>query len=322
MRAAIERMSLEGQVFLAVAALLGTAALVLVLVPVRIGGTEGSATWIVVGGTAGILLLVRIALLRALRPLRRLTRIMATVDPMAPPGDLREQVVPDDRDVKRLTAAFEEMLVRFREERRASDRRMVAAQEAERRRIARELHDELGQTLTALSLQIGRAPIDADARAPLAQTVGRALDEVRELARRLRPEALDDLGLVNALIALGTRVSEESGLPIDRRISSPLPSLPPDVELAIYRIAQEALTNVIRHAGATRAAVDLGVRGDRLVLVVEDDGRGHGGPGRPGGGIDGMRERADLVGATLDIARRPEGGTRVTVRQPLGVKAP
>ncbi|WP_320668874.1 HAMP domain-containing sensor histidine kinase [Patulibacter defluvii] len=317
MTAFVIRMSLERQLFLlAVAAVgLGTIGLLVLPVTVSVPVTGGEALVLVLGA---LLLLVafRIALLRILRPLHRLARAMQEIDPVDPVPDLRRMIEPDDRDVDQLLMSFEQMLRRFRQERHASDRRMLATQEAEQRRIARELHDELGQTLTALKLQIERAGIDGATREPIARTVSRALDEVRGIALRLRPEALDDLGLVNALLALARRVTDESGIPVERELDGPLPPLAPDAELALYRIAQEALTNVVRHAGATRATIVLRVDGGDVELTVRDDGRGLGDARAGGRGIAGMRERARLVGARIALA--DEGGAVVRVRLPAG----
>ena len=136
----------------------------------------------------------------------------------------------------------------------------------------------------------------------LAAQLQSTLDEIRRISRELRPEALDDLGLINALIALSTRVACQGDLRIERRFSENLPSLSAELELVIYRVAQEALTNVLRHAGASRCVVELRSRDGRIELSVSDDGAGM--PERVEGeafGIEGMRERALLVGGSLAI---------------------
>ena len=163
-----------------------------------------------------------------------------------------------------LAQAFNGMLDRLETERRESSARALAAQEAERLRIARELHDEIGQTLTAVALRAehaaGQGGPERRDLAELAEVVQQSLQDVRRISRELRPEALDELGLVNALIALCSRVTEQSGLRIHRRLEGGLPELSPEVELAIYRIAQEALTNAMRHSKATEATVSLSQR--------------------------------------------------------------
>jgi two-component system sensor histidine kinase UhpB len=145
-----------------------------------------------------------------------------------------------------------------------------------------------------------------------------SLDEVRRIARELRPEALDDLGLVNALIALCNRLDGQDGPRIQRDLQGTLPPMPPEVELVVYRIAQEGLTNAVRHAKAH--TITLWVQGDAesVALRVRDDGVGM--PRElPGGtsGIAGMRERAILVGGRFSIESVPRRGTEVRLRIPL-----
>jgi two-component system sensor histidine kinase UhpB len=141
---------------------------------------------------------------------------------------------------------------------------------------------------------------------------------VREIARRLRPEALDDLGLASALAALTNDVSRRTGLRVERQLAADLRALEPDEELVVYRVAQEALTNVARHSGARRAWVKLGRDGDgRVALTLHDDGRGFDpGTQASGAGLRGMRERAVLIGASLDVESRPGHGTTVRLRLP------
>jgi two-component system sensor histidine kinase UhpB len=215
------------------------------------------------------------------------------------------------------------MLDRLESARREAARTALAAQEAERLRVARELHDEIGQTLTAVTIQAERAadgdPAQASAAlSRLAEAVRDSLDEVRRIARELRPEALDDLGLVNALIALSTRIGAQGGPVVKRELQGKLPALSPDVELVIYRIAQEGLTNALRHSGARSATVSLVADAETLTLAVADDGKGM--PARlPAGtaGIAGMRERALLVGGRLSIESRPGQGTEVRLSIPV-----
>jgi two-component system sensor histidine kinase UhpB len=153
----------------------------------------------------------------------------------------------------------------------------------------------------------------------VADAVRESLDDVRRIARELRPEALDDLGLVNALIALCSRFDAQDGPRIRRELPGKLPPLSPDVELVIYRVAQEGLTNVMRHASATTATLSIQASAERLVLSVRDDGRGM--PRdvpRDTSGISGMRERAMLIGARLEIESDPAGGTTVQLIVPIG----
>jgi two-component system sensor histidine kinase UhpB len=197
---------------------------------------------------------------------------------------------------------------------------MLAAQEGERRRFARELHDQVGQTLTALMLEVGHAAERApEVRTELleAQEAARALShDIREIVRQLRPEALDDLGLTSALTVLGEQFSERSGIDLRRRFAPGLPPLDSEAELVLYRVAQESLTNVARHAHASRVelslvAIEAGVR-----LEVTDDGHGLNGAA-PGNGIRGMRERALLVGGRLTVASPSAGGVSVCLDVPV-----
>jgi two-component system sensor histidine kinase UhpB len=208
------------------------------------------------------------------------------------------------------------MLDRLEAERRESARRALAAQEEERRRIARELHDEVGQALTAVLLQLDRAEADGEAgeRIEEAREAARAtLEEVRAIARNLRPEALDDLGLAAAVRQL-CNDAERAGVLVEREIAADV-QLDPEVEVVVYRVAQEAITNALRHSGAERVRVTLSPAGGGAELRVADDGRGRG-EKREGAGLRGMRERAVLAGGVLEVVSPPAGGTCVTLRVP------
>jgi two-component system sensor histidine kinase UhpB len=167
-----------------------------------------------------------------------------------------------------------------------------------------------------------QAPPDLRAQLITVQETARtSLDDVRRIARRLRPGVLDDLGLLSALSELASEVERLGAIPIRRRIVHPLPGLSPDVELVLYRIAQESLTNVVRHARASTAtlSLDLGhddALGDVLRMVVTDDGVGVA-DSSEGAGLLGMRERALLVGGTLEIGSPATGGTAVALSIPV-----
>jgi two-component system, NarL family, sensor histidine kinase UhpB len=275
---------------------------------------------------AGLLLLLTadlILLRRALGPLRRLAETMHAVDP-AQPGRRTKEEPHAGSEILALAQAFNEMLDRVESERRNSARMALAAQEAERLRVARELHDEVGQTLTAVALRAehaaAQAPVEAAALTDIAETIKASLDDVRAIVRELRPEALDDLGLVNALIALCSRVSQQGSVRVRREFDGRLPQLEPDVELVIYRVAQEALTNAVRHAQAARATVALRQRDANVVLEVTDDGCGLTEGLDEGSGIAGMRERALLIGADLQI--RAEAGKGVAVKLSVSPESP
>ena len=258
------RLSLHWRIFAVNALVLVVAALLLALSPVTIHAPIRLYELAILVGGLIVMLIADIALVRrTLEPLRRLARLMTVVDPMSP-----GRRAPDFRNASRetivLAEAFNEMLDRLENERRESSRRVLAAQEAERLRIASELHDEIGQTLTAVALRAEhaaeRAGPERNELLVLAEIIQRSLDDVRRISRELRPEALDELGLVNALIALRSRVDEQSGMRVHRRLEGSLPELSPEVELAMYRIAQEALTNAMRHSKATEVSVCLAAR--------------------------------------------------------------
>jgi two-component system, NarL family, sensor histidine kinase UhpB len=269
--------------------------------------------------TTANVLLVR----RTLAPLRRLTDLMKSVDPMEP-GRRVTGIDSRYEDTAALAHAFNAMLDRIELERAESARRALGAQEGERLRIARELHDEVGQTLTAIALEAERAAdagrgVDRDSWTRVAEWAQESIEDLRRIARELRPEALDELGLVNAFIALCNRVSEQAGIEIDRQFSDRIPRLDPNVDLAVYRVAQEALTNVMRHSEASRAVVSLEVLDGSLRLRVADNGGGilAGERGESKTGLAGMRERAMLVGGALTIRSAPHEGTEVVLQVPL-----
>ncbi|SDF06413.1 Histidine kinase-, DNA gyrase B-, and HSP90-like ATPase [Blastococcus aurantiacus] len=210
--------------------------------------------------------------------------------------------------------------------------RLVSAREEERRRIRRDLHDGLGPQLAsavmaldvatrALAQEPGRAaPLVTTARGQLQEAVG----DVRRIVHGLRPPALDDLGLVGALQATGPGLlADQAGAP-DIRIegSGELASLPAAVEVAAFRIAQEAMTNAIRHAGAKRITVHLDAGPDGVGIEVDDDGRGCPDDAVPGLGLQSMRDRAAELGGSCRISCGPGGGTRVSALLPLRVGGP
>jgi two-component system, NarL family, sensor histidine kinase UhpB len=265
-----------------------------------------------------VMLIANAVLLRvALAPLGRLTRLMTTID-LTHPGNRLD--VSGHGMVADLIMTFNAMLDRLETERGDSAARALAAQEGERRRIAAELHDEVGQTLTAVLLQLKRVSDRApnSMRTDLAQvqqTTRDSLDEIRRIARRLRPGDLDVFGLVSALKALANEFSATSGLTVHRDFESDFPALDHETELVLYRIAQEGLTNVARHAEATKVELTLRRYTGGVELRIRDDGRGVD-TIRPGAGIAGMRERALLIGADLTFGSGPGRGTEICLRVP------
>ncbi|MEU8221125.1 HAMP domain-containing sensor histidine kinase [Kribbella sp. NPDC048915] len=316
-------MSLFWRIFGLNAVVLGAATALLLWAPVTVSVPVLLTEAIVLIGGLAVMLVANAALLRVgLAPLARLNRRMSTVDVLRPGQRLP---VSGSGGVPDVLRAFNAMLDRLEEERATSAARALSAQEAERRRIARELHDEVGQSLTAVLMDLNRAAElvpDPVLRAELMQaqeTTRASLDEVRRLAHRLRPGVLEDLGLISALTALADELSDHTGLVIRRSFDSGL-KFDEQTELVLYRVAQESLTNVARHAGASRIDLSLVRSGDAVVLRVEDDGRGLG-PAHEGAGIRGMRERALLIGATLELRDTPSGGTQVSLRVPVGGRA-
>jgi signal transduction histidine kinase len=203
-------------------------------------------------------------------------------------------------------------------------RRVVEAQEAERRRLALELHDETGQALTSILLGLkairrseteeAAARAEADVRALVVQ----ALQDVRALAVELRPAALDDFGLVSALRRLAETFSERSGIEtvVDTNVDERLPS---EIETTLYRVVQEALTNVVKHAGARHVSIVVSSRDHTVAATVDDDGRGFDVTRTRGDalGLLGMRERLALVGGTLTVESAVDSGTTIAAEVPL-----
>jgi two-component system sensor histidine kinase UhpB len=271
-------------------------------------------------------LVVNIWLLRRrFEPLERVLDTMERID-LSQPGrrvELDEAVTGATTDIQRLVAAFNRMLERLEGERRRSGELALSAQEEERKRVARDLHDEVNQALTALLLRLEAAAQHAppELKAELDQTkqlANRAMVELLDLARQLRPAALDDHGL-KAALATQVRHYDRRG-PASARLDldQDLEGLPQDVELVIYRVAQEALTNAARHSDAHHIDVSLGRANAHVVLRVADDGKGFAFADETKGlGLSGMRERALLVNGRLEVDSRPGKGTTVRLEVPL-----
>src|SRR3954451_11189290 len=307
-------MSLFWRVVLMNAGLLILAVVVLVVSPASVSATPTSAELeVLIGGAALVIGLNMLLLRRIFNPLARLTGTMRRVDPHDP--GRRVVIKKPAAEVAELAAAFNEMLDRLEAERQGSARRALAAQEGERLRVARELHDQVGQTLTGVLLSLEeihrRAPAGLGEDLAEVQEAARAgVEQVREIARGLRPGALDELGLRSALTTLANSFT---GLRVRHSLPADLPVLSPDQDLAVYRVAQESLTNVARHARARTAQVELEEEDGAVVLRISDDGVGipelH--AGATEGGVGGMRERALLAGGRLNVRALPGRGTEV-----------
>jgi two-component system sensor histidine kinase UhpB len=312
------------RVFAVNAGLLTAIAVVLVVTPVTI--SFPIAVVEVLGVLAGLLVTIGVnaLLLRhAFAPLARLAQRMETVD-LLRPGQRLEVLRADE--IGRVVTTFNRMLDRLETERQESGRRVLAAQEAERVGIARDLHDEVGQVLTGVLLQLNSiaeaAPEHEEALGEAREAVRRALDEVRRISSELRPEMLEALGLLSALTELTSSFARVTGIAVERQFVTTLPNLAPEVELAIYRIAQESLTNIARHAQARHVVVALESRRHSVVLRVADDGRGFAGAPVEHGGLRSMRERALLVDGALAIKAAPEGGVEVRLEVPTADRVP
>lgn len=204
--------------------------------------------------------------------------------------------------------------------------RLISAQEEERSRIARELHDDLTQRLAALAIEAGRLErfSSGENRAgleALKRHIGMLATETHSLSRRLHPALLEDLGLAAAIEAECRAFVERGGPVVDTDIRAIPPTLSRNARLALYRIAQEALRNVQRHSGATEVSLELATARSGITLRIHDNGAGfdRGGPGwRPGIGLASMEERARLLGGSFEVRSRPAGGTLIEVTLPLG----
>jgi two-component system, NarL family, sensor histidine kinase UhpB len=313
-------LGLYARVFAVNASILTIAVLLLILTPIRIDPHVTRSQLLVLLAGLVVMLASNALLLRlSMAPLDRLMGLMRSVDVLQPG---RRLDVGGSAEVAEVIAAFNATLDRLEEERRSSVRRVLSAQEAERSRIARELHDQIGQNLTAVVLELKRLrgrvePDYADTLADAQELARESLEELRRISYELRPAALDDLGLASALAALGRAIARRAGISVMVDIAPDLPPLPADVELAVYRVAQEALTNTVRHSGGTSALVHLRAAAGRLVLEVSDDGHGLGDGPVSGGGIRGMRERALTVGGRLLLGVGPGGGLEVELDVPL-----
>ncbi len=254
-------------------------------------------------------------------PLERLVERVEAIDPAVPSTfELGEDPV---EEIDRLAVSFRRLLQRVDEERRRSGKLVLRAQEEERRRLARDLHDEVNQALTAILLRLEALGQDIQpAQAPevseLKQLTGQAMDQLLRLARQLRPTALDDHGLAAAIDEQVQGFGERTGADVDLRVSGEPSELDEETQTVVYRVAQEALANAARHSHAGRVSVELTASETGAELHVRDDGDGfdplaiHG----RGLGLSGMAERARLAGGALDLRSSPGGGTELTLRVP------
>jgi two-component system sensor histidine kinase UhpB len=273
------------------------------------------------GLSIALVLLVNMLMLRRrFSPLDRLIQRVEAIDPAAPSGFEAPDARETTEEISRLAASFRRMLERIEGEQRRSGRLVIRAQEEERRRLARDLHDEVNQSLTGILLRLEALSLSAppglrEELAGVKKLVNQAMSELLSLTRQLRPSALDDHGLIPAITGHARRFSDQTGIEAEVRTSGDPVELESDQEIAVYRFAQEALSNVAQHADASRVVVELSANGHGFEVTIEDDGRGFDPDADNGGiGLEGMAERARLIGGQLDVASHPGGGAALTFR--------
>jgi two-component system sensor histidine kinase UhpB len=309
--------------------------LLLIVVAVIVAGVVGHLSFdlsehpwlpLILVAAVALTIVVNVFLLqRRFRPLERLVDEMERADLSRPGANLQgpADALGGPEEVERLNRAFRRMLERLEAERRRTSSTALAAQEEERARVARDLHDEVNQSLTALLLRLeaARAKAPVELAPELAETkalANQAMEELLMLARQLRPTALDDLGLKAALAGHVKELGQRGSINASFDSSGDFSGLPADVQLVVYRVAQEAISNAAQHSGAEHVQVRLVREGDRVELTVRDDGSGFTfDQAARGLGISGMRERALLVGGDMQVESRLDSGTRVLLTVPL-----
>jgi two-component system, NarL family, sensor histidine kinase UhpB len=284
---------------------------------------DDPAVGLVLGFAIALTILVNLFMIqKRFEPLERLIEAMEKADLARSGVDLGGLVDggSDTEEIERLEMAFRRMLERLDAERRRTSSATLQAMEEERARVARDLHDEVNQSLTGvlLHLEAAREHAPPELDRELAETKGmanQAMQELLTLARALRPTALDDLGLKAALAGHVDELERHTIIVASFEAEGDFSDLAPETQLVAYRVAQESLSNVVRHSEATHVRVRLRRNGNGVELTVSDDGHGFVvGDETEGLGIPGMRERALLVGGQLEIESQPPVGTRVRLR--------
>jgi two-component system sensor histidine kinase UhpB len=312
-------MKLSSQI-LAVNALLITATVLAASTVARLRLDDAGSTrqsLVLVAAILATVLVNGIVLRRRFAPLESIIDTMERVE-LSEPGVRSTAPSADSEEVVRLNSAFNRMLERLELERRQSSEAVLRAQEAERARLARDLHDEANQSLTGVLLRLRAIEHDAPEQLQpelreTAEAATMAMDELLRLARELRPSALDDHGLDAALRTQVQGFARQTDVDATLDISPDLGELGPDEQIVVYRVVQEALNNIAQHAAAQKVTVELRRADGRKMLRVTDDGRGFNDAATdtPGLGITGMRERARLAGGRLRVRSRPGAGTVV-----------
>jgi two-component system sensor histidine kinase UhpB len=312
-----ESNSLIGQV-LAVNALLVTATLFAASAASSLDLTINDERWqfALLSMTIVLTLSVNTMFLRRrFSPLERLIERVEQLDP-AQPSAFEAPAKREAAEIHRLATSFQRLLSRIEAEQRRAGQLVLSAQEEERRRLARDLHDEVNQALTAILLRLEALRHDApdalqDDVLELKRLVNQAMEELLTLARQLRPAALDDHGLVPAIQGQVRQFGQQNKIKTRVRARGDCSRLSPDQQLAVYRIVQEALSNISQHADAKHVDVKLETSARGVILVVRDDGRGFDQSNGNGDrlGLGGMAERARLVGGRLVVQSAPHLGT-------------
>lgn len=284
---------------------------------------ERSQYGVLVVGILATVLVNGVVLRRRLAPLQAIIETMEHVD--LSEGGLRASGRADTEEVVRLHAAFNRMMDRLEQERAEAADAVLRAQEDERARLARDLHDEVNQALTAVLLRLQAttlaAPPELQPELQETQLVAtQAMGELRRLAHELRPTALDDHGLAAALRSQVDAFAAKAGIEARLQTSGEIDDFREDEQLVVYRVVQESLSNIARHAQARHVTVSVRRKGARGVIQVADDGRGIDPQAIRGHGLAGMRERARQAGGRLDVLSTPGGGT--TIELELGRTAP
>jgi two-component system, NarL family, sensor histidine kinase UhpB len=279
------------------------------------GVAQGREAFVLGLATVATLLGNWLLLRKRFEPLDELISSMEEIDLAKPEHQPLPAGHPESSEVRRLEAAFHRMIARLEVERREAGRAAIQAQEQERRRIAQDLHDEVNQALTAVSLRLQASIEQAPPalRRELAETKrlsSQAMEELLALARQLRPAVLDDHGLLAALHSQVRDFADQTGIRATFDSHGSVPRLSHEQQLVIYRVTQESLSNIAQHAHAKNVEVELSFVGS-TVLRIKDDGSGLTTTRNGGLGVTGMRERALLVGGQLSIWSDPGHGTRV-----------
>ncbi|MGZ4173200.1 MAG: sensor histidine kinase [Solirubrobacteraceae bacterium] len=294
----------------------GTMLVATLVVDANSGNLARGPEWLVLGLALLATLLGNWLLLRRrFEPLERMISLMEQIDLAAPQTIEDYPARRENSEVARLDAAFHRMVGRLEAERREAGRASIRAQERERRRIAQDLHDEVNQALTAVSLRLQASIEQATPalRRELTETkrlTTQAMNELLALARQLRPTVLDDHGLLPALHSQVRDFGEQTRISASFNSRGQVPRLTLEQQLVLYRVTQEGLSNIAQHAEASRVEVELSFVG-RTVLRITDDGRGFSTARKGGLGLTGMRERALMAGGHLSIWSGDGQGTRV-----------